>query len=78
VLQLKAAAWQTEQEQRQLLFLAWHVAALGRVKRLPSLRSLLRPRSKARDIPIEERRREFAELKAAYHAYTARRSTGTD
>lgn len=58
-----------------MLALAWHVAALQRQKRLQSLRSLLRPRSKARDVPISERRKEFAELKAVYRDHRAGRST---
>jgi len=78
VLALEAAAWQAEQEQRRMLSLAWHVAALQRVKRLPSLRQLLRPRPKK--VPIAERRREFEELKAAYDGWrdTARGSTNSD
>ena len=61
-----------------MLSLAWHVAALQRQKRLQSLRSLLRPRQAAKKVPISERRKEFAELKAAYHAHRARRSTDSD
>ena len=76
VLALEAAAWQAEQEQRRMLSLAWHVAALQRAKRLPSLRQLLGPRPKK--VPIAERRREFDELNAAYHGHTARRSADPD
>lgn len=75
---LRGVAWRAEQEQQRTLALAWHIAALGRQKRLQSLRSLLRPRSKARSIPISERRKEFAELKATYVDHRARRSTSTD
>lgn len=66
VVAFDAAAWRAEKEQRRTLSLAWHVAALQRVKRLPSLAQLLRPRQPAREVPIEERRREFVELKAAW------------
>ena len=75
---LEAANWQAEQEQRRMLSLAWHIEALQRQKRLPSLASLLRPRTSAKTIPMEERRREFTELKAVYREHTARRSANTD
>jgi hypothetical protein len=75
---LQASIWQEEQAQQHMLSLAWHVSALQRQKRLQSLRSLLRPRSKARDVPISERRKEFSELKAVYDGYRARRSTDPD
>ena len=75
---LEAANWQAEQEQRRMLSLAWHIEALQRSRRLPSLASLLRPRTPAKLIPMEERRREFTELKAVYREHTARRSPDTD
>lgn len=78
VLSIEAMAWQAEREQERMLSLAWHIAALQRQKRLQSLRSLLRPRRKTKEIPIAERRREFAELKEIYNAYRARRSTNSD
>lgn len=63
LLQVEAAAWQAEQEQRRMLSMAWHMAALQRAKRLPSLKQLLRPPSKASQLPLSERRKEFAALK---------------
>jgi len=75
---MDGAAWRAEQEQQRLLYLAWHVAALQRVKRLPSLRHLLRPRRRSKPKSMAERRREYRKMKAAYHAHTARRSTDTD
>jgi hypothetical protein len=59
---LEVAGWRMEQEQRRMLSLAWHVAALERSRRLPSLAHLLRPPSKVKDMPIEERRAEFEEM----------------
>jgi hypothetical protein len=55
-------------DREQMLVLAWHVAALQRTKRLPSLSYLLRPRTKAAQVPIEERRNEFNEMRAAWQA----------
>lgn len=60
---LDAAVWRWKQEEQRMLSLAWHVAALTRARRMPSLDRLLRPPSKARDIPIEERRVEFEQMK---------------
>lgn len=78
LLVMDAAAWQAQREQERMISLAWHIEALHRAKRLPSLRALLRPRSPARDIPIEQRRKEFAEMKAAYDGHSARRSASSD
>lgn len=75
---MQAAAWRAEREQQRMLSLAWHVAALQRVKRLPSLATLLRPRRHAREKPIEEHRSDFEALKRAYNEHTARRSADTD
>jgi len=75
---LEAAAWRAEQGVQEMLALAWHVAALQRQKRLQSLKSLLRPASKARDVPIAERRREFAELSEAYARHRAGQSKYSD
>ena len=38
---IEARAWRAEQEQQRDLWLAWHMAALSRAKRLPSLARLL-------------------------------------
>ena len=38
---IEARAWQAEQERQRDLWLAWHIAALSRAKRLPSLKRLL-------------------------------------
>lgn len=54
-----------EREQKALVSLAWHINALERQKRLPSLESILRklePSAEAKK-PIDERRRDFEELK---------------
>lgn len=62
---LDAAAWRMEREQRMQGWLAWHVAALSRAKRLPPLRRLLRV-SDGKSLDgedLEERRSEFKELR---------------
>lgn len=41
-LAFEAAVWRYDRERRQAAWLAWHIAALGRAKRLPSLRRLMR------------------------------------
>jgi hypothetical protein len=61
---IEAAAWRMEQEQARMLSLAWHVAALMRSRRLPSLAHLLRPPSQVKDVPLEERRKEFEDMQA--------------
>ena len=38
---LKAAAWREEQAHKRAAWLAWHMAAFQRTKRLPALASLL-------------------------------------
>lgn len=38
---IEARAWRAEQEGQRDLWLAWHIAALSRAKRLPSLKRLL-------------------------------------
>lgn len=56
---------EVEREQQQLAWLAWHIAALSRQKRLPSLRRMLHPVRPARRLSEEEareRRAEFADL----------------
>lgn len=63
---IEAAAWRLEEEQRGRLWLAWHVAALSRARRLPSLAQILAPREGKRlaGDELEARRREFAKMKA--------------
>ncbi len=63
---LDAAAWRQEQALRRELTQAWTVAALSRMKRLPTLKRLLRPRRARRlsGAELEARRQEFAELSA--------------
>lgn len=63
---MEAAVWSAEKRAAGDLSLAWHTAVLTRTKRIPTLRKLLQPfmPSKAKLQPIEERRREFQEMKA--------------
>jgi len=61
---VEAAVWRMEQEQARALSLAWHIAALQRQKKMPSLARLLAGLKPRKDVPIEQRRGEFEELKA--------------
>jgi len=61
---VEAATWQREQAQRRDMWLAWHIAALSRTKRLPALQKLIRP-GKAKALhgeALEARRRERDEM----------------
>lgn len=60
-----AAGWRREREQARDLWLAWHVAALGRARKMPPLHRLLNPPKTKRLTPEERARRaaEFEELK---------------
>jgi len=60
---LNASVWRIEQEMARSLVLAWNIAALERTKRLPPLSKLLAPVSDKKQVPIEDRRNEFEELK---------------
>jgi len=61
---LEAAAKRTELEQQRLAWLAWHIAALQRAKRIPDLNRLLRGHKtvQLKGAELEKRRREHAEL----------------
>lgn len=65
---IEAAAWRMEQAQRGRAWLAWHVAALVRSKKLPPLARLFGlPEAKPLSgDELENRRREFAQMKASY------------
>ena len=65
---IEAANWCMDQDQRARAWLAWHVAALSRVKRLPPLSRLVNPPEAKRLEPdqAEARRQEFAEMKARW------------
>lgn len=41
---IDAAAWRQDVDHRRNAWLAWHVAALSRAKRLPSLKRLVEPK----------------------------------
>jgi len=65
---IEAAGWVREQEQRGRAWLAWHIGALARVKRFPSLTRLMgapKPATPTKD-ELAQRRREFQEMKAAW------------
>jgi len=61
---LEAATWRLEREHRRDAWLAWHIAALSRAKRLPALQRLIAP-GKARALEgdeLERRRAEHREI----------------
>lgn len=64
LMALRAAAQRAEMKQRRLAWLAWHIAALQRTKRLPSLERLLRGHKTValKGAELERRRREHREL----------------
>lgn len=56
---LRAAAWQMEQRQRQDAWLAWHIVALSRRRRLPRLSQMMtQPEARALEGEELELRRE--------------------
>ena len=57
---IEASAWQLEREHRRNAWLAWHIAALSRAKRMPPLQRLIAP-GKARALEGEELERRRAE-----------------
>lgn len=59
-----AALWRVEQEQARIMSLAWYTAALQRAKTMPTLKKLLAPLAHEEQVSIEDRRKEFEELKA--------------
>ncbi len=81
---LEAAGRRWEREHRRDAWLAWHVAALGRAKKLPPLQRLLgtKPARTLRGAELAKRQREFEELKrsmgAAYGQRRTRASTDPD
>jgi hypothetical protein len=61
---IEAAGWRLEQEHRRAGWLAWHVAALSRAKRLPALARMMGG-GKAKALTSEEletRRQEYGEI----------------
>lgn len=55
---MSAFAWRQRERQRELAWLAWHVAALMRVKRLPRLSELLQREEKRSTGQGERERRQ--------------------
>ena len=65
---IEAEVWRLERVQRGRLWLAWHVAAFARAKKLPSLQRLLAP-ADAKPLEgeaLDTRREEFAQMTANY------------
>lgn len=63
---IDAAIWQRDQQHRQNVSLAWHVAALMRTKNLPGLQQLLavKPAKRLTGQALQERRNEHREMTA--------------
>jgi hypothetical protein len=57
---IEAVSWRLEREHRRDAWLAWHIAALSRAKRLPALKRLL-GNDKAKSLEGEELERRRAE-----------------
>ena len=64
MITFEASAWRDRREQGLTLSNAWHSAAFARTKRLPSLKGLLKRLEPRKPESLEERRAEFAEMKA--------------
>jgi len=65
LMTIEAAIWRRRQERERDLWLAWHMAALQRAKRLPTLKRLLSGMTPARRLSAADeaaRREEFADL----------------
>jgi len=63
---MDALAWQAERQAQRDVSLAWHIAALSRTQRMPSLKHLLQP-PKSQVLEgneLERRRKEHAALVA--------------
>jgi len=62
---IEASLWQMEHEQRLTAWAVWHVAALGRARKMPALQALLKqPGAKALSPEeAEERRKEFDQMR---------------
>lgn len=79
-LVFEARAEQARLAHRQRAWLAWHVAALTRAKRMPPLARLI-PAPPARKLTAEEkerRAREFEEMKQRMAATDSATDSGTD
>jgi len=65
---IEARVWRIRQDRQGLLFLAWHVAAMSRAKRIPPLQRLIgTPDAQELDEEsLEERREEFKRMTAAW------------
>ena len=65
-MEIEAAIWRNERQAQNDVALAWHIAALSRTQRMPSLKHLLQP-PKAKALEgneLERRREEHAALVA--------------
>lgn len=63
-LAIDAEIWRDERRQHREVSLAWHTAALMRMKRIPSLKQLLstKPAKPVQGEDLEKHRQEFKEM----------------
>ena len=74
-------AWRRDQQREANAWLAWHMAALGRVKRLPALRRFIRPvKGEVTPEELDRKKREFEAMKenSDRRRRGTRKSTDTD
>lgn len=60
-LYLEAATWKEKQKQRSRAWLAWHIAAFTRAKKMPAYAAVVKPKE-ARVLTAEEKKRKQAEF----------------
>jgi hypothetical protein len=80
-LAFAGAAWRQEQARENNAWLAWHMAALGRVKRLPPLRRFIHPvKGEVTPEELDKKKREFEAMKenSDRRRRGTRKSTDTD
>ena len=67
---MEAIGKQKDRERRDLLSIAWHIAAFSRAKKLPDLKTIIKPQKARRlsDTEKAKRQAEFEELKERMNA----------
>lgn len=59
--EFRAAEWREKDNRNHLLFLSWHIGMMGRVKRIPPLKSLIHPEGEKK-LSKEELKAQHEEL----------------
>ncbi|HBF40546.1 MAG TPA: hypothetical protein DDW19_01835 [Anaerolineaceae bacterium] len=67
---IEESVWMLEHEQRLMAWAVWHIAALGRARKMPALQALMKqPGAKALSPEeAEERRKEFDQMRHKWQA----------